>query len=263
MILMNNNFAEIKKSNNYVAENASEKLIKDKLRVQKHAEVFTPSWMVEKMLGNEEIKKACNSLSTTFLEPSAGEGVFLISILKKKLDIVEKKYSQTLIQYENYSLFVLSTIYGIELLEDNAQMCVMNLFEEYNESYTRIANKFGKKPRKNVLRSAKVIIKANIVQGNFLTKKTSNNEPIIFSEWKSENRMVSDTKIIYVSRTEYSLEDIFEDNKTVSGKVIIKANLEYQPSFFSDENLDNMIENYQYTKVRITNVYKEELCVGE
>ena len=51
-----------------------ENLIKSKKRVQKHGEVFTPSWMVQKMLDTPGIKEACENISATFLEPSAGDG---------------------------------------------------------------------------------------------------------------------------------------------------------------------------------------------
>lgn len=46
----------------------SEKLIKSKERVQKHGEVFTPSWMVQKILDTEDVKEACENLTATFLE---------------------------------------------------------------------------------------------------------------------------------------------------------------------------------------------------
>lgn len=42
-----------------------ENLIKSKHRVQKHGEVFTPSWMVQKMLDTPGIKEACENGLTT------------------------------------------------------------------------------------------------------------------------------------------------------------------------------------------------------
>lgn len=53
-----------------------ESLIKSKQHVQKHGEVFTPAWMVQKMLDTPGVKEACESVSKTFLEPSAGDGNF-------------------------------------------------------------------------------------------------------------------------------------------------------------------------------------------
>lgn len=53
-----------------------EEIIKSKLRVQKHGEVFTPKRIVNKMLDIPEVKDACENLTATFLEPAAGEGAF-------------------------------------------------------------------------------------------------------------------------------------------------------------------------------------------
>ena len=116
-----------------------EKIIKSKARVQKHGEVFTPRKIVNQMLDVPEIKEACENLTATFLEPAAGEGAFLIEILKRKLIMVSERYNDDLTQYENYSLLALSTLYGIELLEDNAQICVMNMYETYYDYYQKQA----------------------------------------------------------------------------------------------------------------------------
>ncbi|WP_338527871.1 methylase [Bacillus sp. MAG717A] len=247
----------------------SENLIKSKRRVEKHAEVFTPRWMVEKMLDNEEIKEACVNLTATFLEPAAGEGNFLIAILRRKLGMVAKQYSKTLIQFENFSLYALSTLYGIELLGDNAQMCVLNLFDVYSEIYTEVAQKFHRKPKKNVLNSAKVIIRANIIQGDFLTRKTISNEPIIFSEWQMTNQLTSNTRTISVTRTEYSLDEVFEGKENEAGTLAQPQIIENQLDLFDSYDLDFEIgrelgaEVLRYATVKITKVYKEELEIND
>lgn len=60
------------------------RLIKSKERVQKHGEVFTPPWMVEKMLAHEPIAAKVADIHATILEPSVGEGAFLVAILEKR-----------------------------------------------------------------------------------------------------------------------------------------------------------------------------------
>ena len=65
--------------------NMSEKIIKSADRVKNIGEVFTPQKTVDFMLDQPEIKAKVNSLTATFLEPSAGEGAFLVEILKRKL----------------------------------------------------------------------------------------------------------------------------------------------------------------------------------
>ncbi len=71
-----------------------ENLIKSKQRVQKHGEVFTPAWMVQKMLDTPGVKEACESVYKTFLEPSAGDGNFLQAILERKLKAVVRQYDK-------------------------------------------------------------------------------------------------------------------------------------------------------------------------
>src|SRR5699024_11996595 len=69
-----------------------------------------PKKIVNKMLDIPEIKTACENLTATFLEPAAGEGVFLVEILMRKLKMVSDKYNNDLNQFENYSLLALTTL---------------------------------------------------------------------------------------------------------------------------------------------------------
>ena len=171
--------------------------IKSKIRVQKHGEVFTPKKIVNKMLDTPGISEACKSIQATFLEPSAGEGAFIVAILDRKLNMVVKQYNDDLRQFENYSLLALTSLYGIELLEDNAQTCVLNMFQKYYEVYQKQVDYHNGILKKNVLGSAKEIISSNICQGNFLTKETIDSKPLVFSEWSPLN-MKKNTKIVKV-----------------------------------------------------------------
>jgi len=236
-------------------------LIKSKKRVQKHGEVFTPSWMVEKMLEIDGIKKCCENLTATFLEPSAGEGAFLIAILRRKLGMVAEQHCTDINQFENFSLYALSTLYGIELLDDNIQMCVMNLYQEYYEYYLKITQKFKVKLKQKVLDSAKCIIKSNIKQGNFLTQLTANKYLIVFSEWKIVNQLTSKTKNIIVSRTEYTLQDIYHKKENSLGTLINKRSqlINAQQSLFDEEAHDIDDEKFAYVSTKITEIYKEEM----
>ena len=241
---------------------SKEVLIKSKKRVQKHGEVFTPSWMVEKMLDIDGVKKCCENLTATFLEPSAGEGAFLTAILKRKLDMVAEKYCTDINQFENFSLYALSTLYGIELLEDNIQMCVMNLYQEYYENYLKIVRNFNVKLKNKVLDSAKCIIKSNIRQGDFLTQLTANGDLIVFCEWKIIKPLTKQTKIISVSRTEYTLQDIHNKKSNETGKRVyeIKPLGNNQLSLLDfDEYSDVKSDKYRYVNSKITDIYKEEM----
>lgn len=240
----------------------NEKIMNNKKRVQNHGEVFTPKKTIKKMLELPAVRDACQSLASTFLEPAVGEGAFLVEILNKKINVVIRDYGNDLTSYESYSLFALSTLYGIELLEDNVLKCVMNMYQVYYEAYQNQARKHGKKMKTKVLNSAKLIISKNIVQGDFLTKLSYNGKPLVFSEWKIINYQKGD-KTLIVQRTEYTLDEIFEGVKKDSGEVS-----NYFPKM-EQLNLFDLLEGgkiaktekkqIKYAPVRITCVYKEEM----
>ncbi|WP_444684688.1 N-6 DNA methylase [Alkalicoccus luteus] len=241
-----------------------EEIVKCKTRVQKHGEVFTPKRIVNRMLDIPEIKKACENLTTTFLEPSAGEGAFLVAILERKLKMVSEKYNNDLVQFENYSLLALTTLYGIELLEDNAQTCVMNMFQKYYDHYKEQIHYHKGKMNQKVLDSAKRIISLNIGNGNFLTRKAVDGKPLVFSEWEIIN-LRKNNKNIKVQRTEYTLDEIYEDTQKENGKTLRKPQNESEQidlfSFFHEEieTQEEVEKEMRYIPVKIIDVYKEEM----
>ncbi|NKS99377.1 hypothetical protein GS498_25330 [Rhodococcus hoagii] len=70
-------------------------------------------------LVHEELETGPNFVDKTFLEPSAGDGNFLVAILRRKLHAIEKRYPTE--EWPQESLFAVASIYGVELLEDNHQ----------------------------------------------------------------------------------------------------------------------------------------------
>ena len=67
-------------------------------RAKKFGEVFTSKKEVNNMLNlvdNETVR-----IDSRFLEPACGDGNFLIKILERKLNIIEKKYKNSQIEYE-------------------------------------------------------------------------------------------------------------------------------------------------------------------
>lgn len=149
--------------------NKKETNVKNKKRVRDFGEVFTPQWLVEEMLNLSGVKESCENIETTFLEPSAGEGAFLIAILKHKLETVSIFYNNDIKQYEQYSLDALSTLYGVELLQDNVEKCKANLFETYLNYYNKACTKHNvNNVNDNILNRVNTIIDINIQQGDFL-----------------------------------------------------------------------------------------------
>jgi len=240
----------------------TEKIINSKKRIQNHGEVFTPKRIINEMLDLPNIREACQNITSTFLEPAAGEGAFLVEILNRKMKMVIKNYGDDITRFENHSLLALSTLYGVELLEDNAQKCVMNMYQVYFETYQTQAMENNAKIKNKVLDSAKLIISKNIAQGNFLTKQSANNTPIVFSEWKPI-RLRKNSKTIKVQRTEYTIDDILNGTTKERGEFSTHSFREEQLDIFdfldNEDNNNKKMKKLKYVPVQITEVYKEEM----
>lgn len=224
----------------------TEKLIKSSDRVKDLGEVFTPKKIVDLMLDQPEITAKINNLRATFLEPSAGEGAFLVELLKRKLNVA-KVQSENVREMQNNFLLALSTLYGIELMEDNVEMLVMNMSNTFQQTYYHTFDLQDQDIE--VVKSANVIIAANMAQGNALTRKTDTGEPIIFSEWK----LLSRGK---VQRIEYTFDSIIENGGSTG---TVRPEYE-QMDLFADSDEDNDEEsNIGYAPCVWKDIYKKQL----
>lgn len=151
-----------------------ESLVKSKKRVADHGEVFTPSWLVTEML--KQVADETQRIDSKFLEPACGSGNFLTQVLKAKLEVANRLYSKNRFELEHFSLLGLMSVYGIELLPDNAAECRTNLLRQFQEALAITGE--------NTLSlAASAVLEANIVNGDALTMKTTSGQPIVFAEW--------------------------------------------------------------------------------
>src|SRR5665647_2399067 len=102
------------------------KQVKSKQRVADHGEVFTDEREVKEMC--DLVKQETERIDSRFLEPACGDGNFLSEILSRKLAIVKSKYKKSPYDYERNSLLAVSSIYGVDILPDNAIACRERLF---------------------------------------------------------------------------------------------------------------------------------------
>lgn len=155
--------------------------VKSKKRVADHGEVFTAEREVNAML--DLVKQETERIESRFLEPACGDGNFLAEILRK-LAVVKKQYGKSPFDYEKFSVIAVSSIYGVELLADNAQQCRERLFDIWDQEYSSNC----KKETSNECRDAvRFILKRNILCGNALDLRDASGNPIIFSEWTLQN----------------------------------------------------------------------------
>ena len=228
----------------------AEQIIKSKDRVKSHGEVFTPRCVVDFMLNQPEIREKVNSLTATFLEPAAGEGAFLVEILHRKLQRA-LDLSGSMDEYGENCLIALSSLYGIELLEDNCKWLRVNMMYEFHDEYGKGARqKFFAYVDSRVLKSADTVIRVNMVQGDALKYTNSLGEPIVVSEWKLLPQKVGRRK---VQRIEHTLEDIINENTAPDDAVVRQ---EQEINLFAEEAEEGK-KLLRYVPVNILDIYKQ------
>ncbi|MBI2907416.1 MAG: SAM-dependent DNA methyltransferase [Chloroflexi bacterium] len=161
-----------------------EKQIISKQRVADHGEVLTGEREVNAML--DLVKQETERIESRFLEPACGTGNFLAPILERKLAVVEKRYGKSQLDFERYAVLAVSSIYGIDILEDNVRQCRERLFDVFESHYRRL---FRDKAQDNCREAVRFILERNIIWGDALDLKTRDEPrvPIVFSEWSPVN----------------------------------------------------------------------------
>lgn len=152
--------------------------IKSKQRVAEHGEVFTNEREVNAML--DMVKSETDRIESRFLEPACGNGNFLAEILHRKLARVSRQYKRNNSEYTKNAFLCLTSIYGIDIQEDNVRECRKRLYEIWNDAYTAQCKK---EIREEIRSAAQYVLRRNILCGDALTLMQNNGQPIIFSQW--------------------------------------------------------------------------------
>lgn len=141
-----------------------ERLVKSRERVKKHAEVYTPAHIVSEMLDmiERECPTAFSDLDMTYLEPTCGNGNFVVQIYERKLKHVKEPRD-----FER----IVKSIYAIDFLPDNVEECIQRV--------KKILAKAGASDMDNLLR-------LQIQQGDTLRGIHSDGTPIVFIDWRGD-----------------------------------------------------------------------------
>lgn len=161
-----------------------DKQVVSKQRVADHGEVLTARREVNAML--DLVKSETERIDSRFLEPACGTGNFLAEILERKLRVVETRYGKSQLEFERYAILAVSSIYGIDILEDNVRQCRQRLFGIFKLNYLR---SFKGKSHDDCRESIRYILERNIIHGDALSLETVGDKPkpIVFSEWSLVN----------------------------------------------------------------------------
>lgn len=158
--------------------------VKSRQRVTDHGEVFTAEREVNAML--DLVKAETERIDSRFLEPACGTGNFLVEILRRKLAVVQKRYSKSQLEFERYAILALSSIYGVDILQDNVQTCRERLLDIFRQCYLA---SYPQEFKPECIKAAEFILSRNILWGDALSLKTPDDNalPIVFSEWSAVN----------------------------------------------------------------------------
>lgn len=209
------------KSENKIEIPINYEQIKSKDRVNNHGEVLTPDWLVKDML--DILPKSVSTISSRYLETSAGEGAFLVEILRRKLNIIFKMYNN-LSDIEFYTIVAICNIYGFELLKDNVEIARMRL--------------------------------EMVIRDFFMNEKNITVNDIFFDIVK----MILEINIINMDSIKFR-EPIFDDNNQIltdsKGKVIYKDELACISEWEFDTDKKE-VKRIEYYYQDVVNKQKEE-----
>lgn len=180
--------------------------VKSKKRVADHGEVFTAEREVNAML--DLVKQETERIESRFLEPACGNGNFLVKILERKLAVVGGRYTKSQLEWERYSVLAVSSIYGVDILQDNISECRERLFKLFEERYTKL---YKADCKEECRESVRYILEKNILWGDALTLRTPEEQPkpIVFAEWNAVNGSM-------IKRRDYTMANLLE-NQPIEG----------------------------------------------
>ena len=191
--------------------------IKSRKRVAEHGEVFTAEREVKAML--DLVKPETERIDSRFLEPACGNGNFLVEILRRKLQAVEKQKhmwhrDKMAEKMADLSVLVVSSIYGIDIMQDNVEESRVRMLSTLSEWYEKVTTglyplrkDYGRmKPTPEMVQAWNFILDHNIMRGDFLTMAhPETKEPLKVRQWNIDGKRVE--------YTDYLLSDLVNDNE--------------------------------------------------
>jgi hypothetical protein len=148
---------------------------------------------------------------------------FLIEELRRILEVVSNRYGNSQLEWERYAVTAVSSVYGVDILQDNVEERRERLLKVFEDFYAKLFKNDVKDECKNTIR---FILSKNILWGDALSLKTPDEEakPIIFSEWNAINRS-------FIKRRDFMLAFFLSQEKKTG----------IQMSMFSNEKNDTYI----------------------
>ena len=205
------------KKNQKVVENSSsrksfsvKKGIKSRDRVRNRGEVFTAEREVNNILA---LTQATSNRYWRFLEPACGNGNFLEAILRQRLEHLKQDRQEWHPKNREFSVLkVLSTIYGVDIAEDNIAECKKRMRGV-------IFDFLPKKTSKEFLLAMDEIMNTNLIVGDML----NGTDKIFFTEYSTPAKGLFKRCVYALTDMELGIESIIKEYPTVSYKEMAHA----------------------------------------
>lgn len=160
-----------------------ERLIKSGDRVKDHGEVYTPEHIVKDML--DLVKEESYRLESKFLEPSAGNGNFLVEILRRKLETAKGLGLESL---DRNTFIAVASIYAIDILSDNVKQAKDRMIEIVRKEYENNGLELSLKLDKTI----QYVLDKNIIWGDTLKgTKQDTGDDIEVVDWIMDGDLVT------------------------------------------------------------------------
>jgi hypothetical protein len=194
-----------------------ERLVKSSQRVRDLGEVFTPGNTVDDMLDLLPSEMWEVHPARKFLEPSVGNGNFVSAILSRKLTFVDRALAEKVLPAGNstpgaefHALEALSSIYGVDISEDNiiggtpghevaCRPRLLTIMSRWHESIAKSETSEDS----DLMKSAAWIVAHNIIIGNMLKtdalgQRTGREEMLLYEySWNAREQKVTILKTTF------------------------------------------------------------------
>lgn len=181
--------------------------IKSRSRVKDRGEVFTQPREVNNILA---LTGATSNRYWRFLEPACGNGNFLEAILRQRLEHLRHDKIGWHAKNREFSVLkILSTIYGVDIAEDNILECRKRLSGVVFEH-------LPKKSSAGFLLALDEILRTNLIVGDMLNGK----EKIFFVEYSTPAKKLFKRRVYALTDMENGVEKIIAEAPPVRFEVM-------------------------------------------
>lgn len=177
--------------------------IKSKDRIRDLAEVYTSDKEINAIL--DLLGDVSFNIDYRYLEPSCGNGNFLVAILERKMKKVCSQYKK-IQEFEFYSLKAISSLYGVDIDKENIEEAKNRMKDVIIDRFSDSLN--TKKPNYGFYKSVDYILKKNIIKGDMI----NGIQKIKFTEFTSPKLFKFQQKIYALPDLMKSAGSLWESN---------------------------------------------------